>query len=57
VCVPCEQFITAAHIYPDITEFCSIGSTQENWVSIDADCCMATPARPNTWGSLKLLHR
>lgn len=56
-CVPCEQFITATHIYPDITEFCSIGSTQENWVSIDADCCMATPTRPKTWGSLKLLYR
>ena len=56
-CVPCDQFVTAANIFPNITEWCSIGASAETWFSIDADCCTFTPTRPRTWGSIKAHYR
>lgn len=56
-CTPCDQFVTASHIYPDLTEWCSIGATNETWFAIEADCCAATPTHRTTWGSLKTIYR
>lgn len=56
-CVSCAQYVTAAGIYPTMTEWCSAGAGSPMWFSIAADCCMATPTQRHSWGRLKMMYR
>jgi len=56
-CTSCTQFVTASGIFPTTTEWCSIGASRMTWLSIDADCCSATPAPEGSWGRIKARYR
>jgi hypothetical protein len=56
-CVGCDQYVSAANIFPDITEWCSIGASGPTWFSLQANCCAATGVGVKSWGALKTLYR
>lgn len=56
-CRSCDQFVQAKNVFPDITEWCSIGASTETWFSIDVDCCTVTPTRSHSWGNMKTRYR
>ena len=55
-CVRGDQFVTAAHVFPGLTEWSSIGAVTATWFSIDLDCC-ATAPRPKSPRKTKTRHR
>lgn len=56
-CRSCDQFVQARNLFPDVTEWCSIGAGTETWFSIDVDCCPVTPGRSPGRGKTKTRHR
>ncbi len=57
-CDPCEQYYTTLNGAPTPTDPCPQGgSVQQQWFSVDAECCQATPTLPASWGKLKSLYR
>ncbi|NOT34918.1 MAG: hypothetical protein HOP12_12210 [Candidatus Eisenbacteria bacterium] len=56
-CVACTQFVTALNIFTTTTEWCSVGAANPMWLSLETDCCGATPSLGHSWGTLKTLYR
>jgi hypothetical protein len=55
--VACDQFVTAASIFPGFTDWATVGAPTSTWLSLEADCCQSTPARERSWGELKSIYR
>jgi hypothetical protein len=52
-CVNCEEYYTSTVSAPSFTDWCSFPSAMSLWLSVDADCCIPTPALRHSWGTLK----
>jgi hypothetical protein len=55
-CINCQSYRSGTGA---ITEWCNAAiPTRGNWrISVDADCCISTPALPQSWGGVKTLYR
>jgi hypothetical protein len=56
-CVACEQYVSAANIYPTLTEWCSVGAANSMWFSMETQCCLVTPVKEHSWGRLRVMYR
>jgi hypothetical protein len=57
-CAPCTQFVTAANIFPTMSEWCTeVGATNATWLSLSVDCCSVVPAAEHSWGWIRTLYR
>jgi len=51
-CTPCGEYFTSPTTHPEVTDVCSVFSTNF-WYGVDADCCGPVGTQPSTWGKLK----
>jgi hypothetical protein len=56
-CVTCDQYFSWMPDSPGLTEWCTAGNPAKWWMSVDADCCVATGNDARSWGTLKTLYR